>query len=139
MKYIDEKKNQPVEGELRCEELNHYLEKLKVPKIVWLSEDGSGIIQKAVFDVKTNQIVGPLLPINSSTGMPKTRSFIARTITDIEKFMKLDLSNLVYIVMAQPILSKSAPFILQIFGINNKFTAQNVMDRWKTTIIELKK
>lgn len=138
VKYIQTNKRLVLEGELRCKELYDYLDKLKAPKCVWPSEDASGIIQKAVFDVKTNQIVGLVLPLVNSTGMPKTHSYVAQTIQDIENFMKKPTSKLVYVVMAQPAQMKSAPFVLQIFGTNNTFTAQNVLDRWNTTIHELK-
>lgn len=139
MKFIQTNKQLVLEGQLRCKELQDYLNNLKAPKCVWLSEDATGIIQKAVFDVKTNQIVGLVLPLDASSGMPKTYSFVARTIQDIEKFMTMPTSNLVYVVMAQPVQMKSTPFVLQIFGTNNIFTAKNVLDRWNATIIELKK
>lgn len=34
-----------IEGELRCGQLKEYLENLNVDKDVWISEDGSGIVQ----------------------------------------------------------------------------------------------
>lgn len=138
MKYIQENKKTIIEGDLRCKELSDYLAQLNAPRLVWLSEDGSGIIQKAVFDTKTNQIVGPVLPLNDN-GMPKTFSFIAQTVSDIEKFVQMPTSSLVYVILAQPILLNSAPFVLQIYGTGNKFTAQDVLNRWETTKQELKK
>lgn len=53
--------------------------------------------------------------------------------------MKNNLSSLVYVIMAQPIKPKSPPFVLQMFGTDNKFTTQNVLDRWKHTLQELQK
>lgn len=41
--------------------------------------------------------------------------------------------------MAQPIKAKSSPFLLQIFGTDNKFSANDVLKRWKFTVTELKK
>lgn len=139
VKYIQTYKQSVLEGQLRCKELADYLEKLNAPKCIWLSEDASGIVQKAVFDVNSNQIVGLVLPLDNSSGMPKTKSFITNTMSDMEKFMKMPTSKLVYVVMAQPVQMNSAPFVLQVFGTNNIFTAQNVLDRWNTTIFELKK
>lgn len=138
MKYIEENKKIIIEGQLRCKELSDYLCQLDAPKLVWLSEDGSGIVQKAIFDSKTNQIVGLVLPFNDD-GLPKTFSFVAETVSDIERFIKLPTSTHVYVVMAQPIQLNSAPFILQVFGTNSQFTAEDVQNRWKTTQLELLK
>lgn len=137
--YLQKHKLQISEGELRCAELKTYLEKINAPMFVWLSEDGSGIIQKCVYDVKSNKLVGINLPIDPKTGMPVSSKFIAKSLREIEVHMKNPLSYLVYIVLAQPVLPKSPPFVLQIFGTNNRFTAQDVMNRWRYTIAELEK
>lgn len=52
--------------------------------------------------------------------------------------MKGEKSSLVYVVTAQP-LNCVPPFILQVYGTNNKFTAQNVHLRWQHTINELER
>lgn len=139
VKYINDGKKPLTEGALRCVELKEYLQKLGAPNVVWLSEDGSGIIQKAVYDIKSTKIVGLNLPINELTGMPIETSYITKTLSDITKNMKNPLSSLVYLVMAQPVKPNCPPFVLQLFGTNNKFTTQNVLDRWNYTIRELDK
>lgn len=139
VKYIGMKKNYLVEGSLRCEELKNYLNKIGAPKEIWLSEDGTRIVQRATYDMRSNKIVGINLPINGLTGMPITESYLARTLSEISSHMENELSSTVYVVMAQPIKPKSAPFVLQLFGTNNTFTAQNVLDRWDYTLQELKK
>lgn len=139
VRYINQDKKHPMEGALRCDELKIYLDKIGAPPVVWLSEDGSGIIQRAVYDVNSNKLVGINLPLNELTGMPITSSYFARTLSDIKKHMKNQLSSLVYLVMAQPAKSNCPPFVLMLFGTNNKFTTRNVLDRMKTTIHELKK
>lgn len=48
-------------------------------------------------------------------------------------------SRLVNIVMAQPLDEKIPPFILQIYGTNNKITGKNVVDRWKIMKSELER
>lgn len=108
-------------------------------KCVWLSEDASGIISKVEFDSKSNQMVGLVLPMNTITGMPMPFTHLARTTEEIEKNMKKDKPSLVYVVMAQPLKKGVPPFLLQIFGTNNKFTAQNVLLRWKYTVDELRR
>lgn len=103
-----------------------------------MSEDGSGVIKKIVYDARSNQLVGLVLPFNETNGMPKLFSFEAKTAADIEKYVQLPQSHLVYIICAQPIKRNVAPFILQIFGTDNKFNSDNVMKRWNHTVSELK-
>lgn len=115
------------------------MEKNNAPNKVWLSEDGTGIIRKAVYDVATNQLVGINLSIDDITGMPITCTYVARSLGDIERHMRNTLSSLVYVIMAQPIKPNCPPFVLQLFGTNNKFTSVDVLNRWKFTITELEK
>lgn len=114
------------------------MEKTNSPKSVFLSEDGSGVIKKNFYDARSNQLVGLVLPFNETNGMPKLFSFEAKTAADIEKYVQLPQSHLVYIICAQPIKRNVAPFILQIFGTDNKFNSDNVMKRWNHTVSELK-
>lgn len=138
MNYIHEKKVRVTEGDLRCKDLRDYLNAINAPKCVWLSEDGSGIVAKTVYDSSSNQLVGLNLPIDVTTGMPVLNSFKARSVKEIEKHMLHEKSTLVYTIVAQPISDKG-PFILQLYGTNNKFNTTNVLKRWEYTIAELKK
>lgn len=107
------------------------------PRTVWLSEDATGIVSRVQFDVSTNQLVGLVLPINDMNGMPIPFSFPANSVEGIETFMKEESSKLVYVVMAQPLVENVPAFILQIYGTNNRFTADMVSKRHKFTISEL--
>lgn len=132
MKYIQKRKLSIIEGELRCRELNDYLEKLNVPKKIWVSEDATGIVPKVTYDNSTSQLIGLLLPTNDKTGMPTLFTFVPQTVQDIDEHIKSNpLSNLVYMILAQPICVKAPPFILAIFGINNTFTTHEVLSRWR--------
>lgn len=128
-----------IEGELRCKQLNEYLEHLKLKKIVWLSEDATGIVLKIEYDPSTNQIIGLVLPLNSETGIPISFSFMANSAADIQKYIKMRASKYLYLVLAQPLMAKVPPFVLQVFGTDNTFTAIDVQRRWKYTLAELKK
>lgn len=139
MGYISEYKTKITEGELRCKDLVHYLETVKAKKYVWLSEDASGVVAKVEFDSKSNQMIGLVLPSNPSTGMPIPFSYLARSECEIQSNMKKNKSSLVYIVLAQPLMKNTPPFILQLFGTNNRFSANDVLNRWKHTVQELKK
>lgn len=124
---------------MRCEGLKAYLEKIKCSNDIFLSEDASGIVQKITYDVHSDQLVGLVLPLNDSNGMPIMFSFLAKNREDIERYLKLPQSTLVYIILAQPLKIGAAPFILQLFGTDNKFTTSNVLNRWKYITTELKK
>lgn len=108
-------------------------------KCVWLSEDGSGIISKVVYDVNSNQLVGLNLPLDQQTGMPQTFTYKARSLDEIEKHMSNVKCNLVYIIMAQPVIANAPPYILQIYGTENKFKTVDVLNRWTFTKTELEK
>lgn len=138
VKHIQKDKDRIIEGELRCKQLVDYLERINAPKCVFLSEDGSGIIQKIVYDAHSNQLVGLMLPFNDN-GMPEMFSFEAKTAEEIEQYIQLPQSTLVYIVVAQPLKIGAAPFILQLYGTNNTFTTTDVLNRWVYTASELNK
>lgn len=138
MDYINKNKRRIVEGKLRCEELAAYLNKIKAPKTVWLSEDASGIMPKICYDSTTNQMVGLVLPLDEQS-MPILYSYKPKSIQDIELFSKAQKSTQIYIVMAQPIKPNTPPFILQMFGVDMTFTALNVAQRWEYTKRELQK
>lgn len=140
VKYIRDSKAKIIEGQLRIEELVEYLKSINAKKHIFIAEDASGIIDKINYDPKTNQLVGLVLPIVSKTGMPKPFSFIATSATEIERIMELHAkSTLIYLVLAQPLIEHAPPFVLQVFGTDNKFTSVNVISRWMYIVQELKR
>lgn len=54
-------------------------------------------------------------------------------------FMQYKKSTLVYIVMAIPLKEGVPPFILQLYGTDNRFTAIDVIKRWDHIIHDLKR
>lgn len=139
MEYINQTKPKVKEGELRIQELKHYLTSLNLPMAVWLSEDATGCTDKVEFDCKSNQMIGLVLPLNVKTGMPIPFTYMARSVEEIQQNMKREKSGYVYIVMAQPLMQGVPPFVLQLFGSNSKFTAKDVLLRWRYTLDELAK
>lgn len=139
VKYIDDNKVRVVEGQLRCKELSEYLDKMQTVRSVWISEDATAIVSIVKYDPKTNQLIGILLPLNKSDGLPKTFSFEASNATIIEQHLKQPFSKFVHVVMAQPLDEKVPPFLLQMFSTNNNFTAVDVVHRWNTTKLELER
>lgn len=125
------------EGELRCSELKEYLERNQYPFFVFLSEDATGIIKKAEYNYNNNNISGFVPPLDIN-GMPLKNSFPATSADVISKyFANEEKSSLIYVVMAQPLQLKAAPFCLLAFGTNNKFSQEHVTSRWKYIIQRL--
>lgn len=137
--YVNQKKPIIVEGELRLDGLKKYLEGLNLLKCVWLSEDATGIVEKVEFDPKTNQMVGLVLPTDFQTGMPMPFSYLARNTEEIHGNMKCNKSAHVYVIMAQPLVKHVPPYVLQLFGTDNKFSSENILLRWKHTVDELER
>lgn len=138
MSHIHGDKVKIIEGEIRTQELKEHINKTNSKMAVFLSEDASGIVGKVTYDPKTNQLVGIVLPLKAN-GMPKTMHFRPNSSNDIEEFMKLEKSYLVYIIVAHPLGSNAPPFILSIFGTNNKFTKDDVLKRWQFVQNELQR
>lgn len=128
-----------VEGDLRCEELSHYLENVGAPKVVWLSEDATAITPIINYDPVTDELVGLVLPTDGLTRCPILHSFEAKTANDIKEHMKKKKSTIMYAVMAQTIDERYPPFILQLYGSDNTFEAKDVLNRWQHTEKELAK
>lgn len=137
MSYISQNKCRIVEGELRAKGLNEYLNKLGVQKDVWICEDATGIVSNIQLDPRTNQLVGIVLPLDSS-GIPKAFSYLATSAEKIQNFLNYSKSTHVYLVLAQPLVEGVPPFILQLYGTNNTFKTEHVLKRWEYTVECLK-
>lgn len=112
---------------------------MNCPKYVWLSEDATVITSKVTYDPKSNQLIGLVLPLDEFTGCPKAFTFIASNAERIKEHLMGSKSNVLYIVMAQPVDEKVPPFVLQMFGSDNRFDTVSVLKRWKHTTAELAK
>lgn len=92
-----------------------------------------------LYDSQSNQLIGLVLPLDDKNGMPKLWTFNANSAEEIKQCMERAQSSLVYIVVVQALKENVPPFILQIFGTDNKFRAQDVLQLWAHTEKELKK
>lgn len=120
------------EGEGRFDELLEYLTSRNLPLMVSLSEDATKITGRVQYDSRTNQIIGFTLPLDEMTGVPIPGSFKARDIDEILKHFSanIPISNNVIVIMAQP-LANIPPFCLMFFGTDDKFTCNDVVNRWQ--------
>lgn len=70
--------------------------------------------------------------------MPFPHSYAARDAKDIETALyNNQKSTLVYLIMAQPIKENVPPFVLSIFGTDNRFCTYDVVKRWEYMAKEL--
>lgn len=106
---------------------------------MWLSEDDTGVVSKIEYDSASDELVGLVLPLNRTTGMPICHTFTAKSAQEIAQHMGKSMSTHVYIVMAQPLKENIPPFLLLMFGTDNKFKTLSVLQRWKYIQKELKK
>lgn len=129
-----------MEGEIRAGDLCDYLTKFNLPKVVWLSEDATGILPKIQYDAATSQLIGQVLPVDKHTGIPISNTYMARSFEEIKEHVNnasAKKSTLAYIIVAQALSEKAPPFMLSIHGTDNKFKAGQIMNRWKFIEAEL--
>ncbi|KAK4880666.1 hypothetical protein RN001_008812 [Aquatica leii] len=91
---------------------------------------------KIEYDPYSDKLVGFVLPMKN--GMPNTEMHNASSAKAIEESFKYPKSNYAYTIMAQPLSNTAPPYCLSIFGTNNKFTAEDVQNRWITIRNNLK-
>ena len=119
------------EGTFRFDELREHLDQYGAPRIVSLSEDATRVVGKIEYDSETDRCVGFVLPLNENS-LPIVDSFIAVSFSAIENmFQQQSIAKYAFIYMAQPLCNNVPPVCLACLGTNNKFSAENVMPRWK--------
>ena len=127
------------EGVFRFDELLVHISQFQASRLIAISEDATRIISRVDYDVETDRCVGFVLPVNAC-GLPIVDSFLAVSFAAIEDMFKTaSLAKYAYVYMAQPLDSKAPPFCLACVGSNNKFTAEQVLLRWKYIYNECKK
>lgn len=95
---------------------------------VFLSEDGTAIKPVFQYDRRTNQCVGPVLPLIN--GCPVVDSYPATSAATMANyFVNRALSKIAYVVMVQPLAARAPAFCLVMFGTDNKFSAEDVGHR----------
>lgn len=83
----------------------------------------------------TNELVGFVLPLNDSNGMPVPHVYKTRSANEIVQHFssELPIANYVITVMAQT-LQNAAPFFLCVYGTDNHYTAQDISKQWNLLI-----
>ena len=119
------------EGHFRFDELAEHIRHHNGPSVVAIVEDATRVIARVDYDNETDQCVGFVLPIDKN-GLPITDSFKAKSFEAISKmFSASTLSRYAYVYMPQPLHNSVPPFCLACNGNDNKFTADQVLQRWR--------
>lgn len=128
------------EGILRTEELGLYLAERSLPPAVVLSEDATRITGRVQYDKRSNQLIGFVLPLNQTNGLPIPFKYPARNAEEILNHFSgtNEVATFMNVIMAQP-LANVPPFCVMIFGSNNKYTSMDVVRRWNYIVDELAK
>ncbi|CAM4912299.1 unnamed protein product [Rotaria socialis] len=99
------------------------------------SEDTTGVIRKVEYDCSTNSFVRFATPVTD--GVPLSQYFQVDTFNDIKEIYDMsEQARLLNVHMFQGIQSDDnttsipRPFLLSAYGINNNFTALDVLQRW---------
>lgn len=108
------------EASIRVTELVKFLVCHQYPKIGFLSEDMTKITRSLRHCNKSNNIVGLVAPLNSSTGLPKIEVLKFTSIKYAFNLIKtLDYADFVNAFMFQPLAQHAVPFCLMLYGANN--------------------
>ncbi|CAH1183949.1 unnamed protein product [Phaedon cochleariae] len=127
------------EGVLRFRELNEFLEKRKLPKIIWISEDATRITGRIQYNPTSDTLVGFVSPFEEN-GLPQKNAFVTSSAQEIESyFQNINKANYAYIIMAQTPIDKSPSFCVGVFGTDNRFTYTDCLRRLTTIKMEAEK
>lgn len=139
-RYINASNCHITEGVLRAEELRLYLDERNLERVVCLSEDATRVCGRVQYDTKSNQLIGFVLPLSKSNGLPIPLAYPACSAEQIFNHFSdgSPVATFMNVIMAQPIANVPA-FCLIIFGSDNTYTTLNVIQRWKYIVNELKK
>ncbi|XP_058454508.1 uncharacterized protein LOC131432318 isoform X1 [Malaya genurostris] len=120
------------EGIVRVEELKAYIIRNNLPMIVIMSEDATKINGALEYDSTRNKVCGLVAPLDNN-GMPQCDLFEItnprKLIADVHQY---PIGRNVVVTMTQPLKQKTAPFCLQYFCTDNKFTSSQVRTRWNS-------
>lgn len=109
---------------------------------VWLAEDATAIVSRVEYKPDTDQIIGYVPTLMKETGLPEVNAFPATSISIVKKYVDEHSNNKsksVYAIVAIPLCSNASPYVLCIYGTDNKFSYMNVLERWSYIKTELAK
>lgn len=132
-RHINEKTIHIKEGIINAEGLKAYLIKYGFPLAVVLCEDGTRITSSTDYDYNADSITGLGAPMDSN-GLPVRNLFKANTPYKMASDLKsYPVGNYAYVQMAIPLSKEAAPYVIYHACSNNKFSYNDVLNRWNYT------
>lgn len=120
------------EGIINVAGLKEYLIKNNFPLVVMLCEDGTRITPAVQYDYRTDGLRGLVAPLDDITGLPEQGTFVASSPTKMADDIKTHrVANYGYVQVAVPLCKGAAPFVLFHMCTDNRFTTDDVLNRWK--------
>jgi len=127
------------EGAFQFDELKEHIERYGAPAFVSISEDATRIVGRVEYDSATNRCVGFVLPLDGN-GLPKVNFCTAESFSAMEEmFQKCPIAKYAYVYMAQPLCQNVPPMCLACLGTDNKFSADDLLPRWRFIVEECSK
>ncbi|CAG9824513.1 unnamed protein product [Phaedon cochleariae] len=118
-------------GKLNMRQLNTFLEKRNLKKVIWVSEDCTRLTSTIEYDSTTNSIFGFSSPLEN--GLPIPHAFQATSSEKIQSmYRNSSKADYALIIVAQALENEAPPFCLSVYGTDNKFNARDVSLRWKS-------
>lgn len=124
-------------GMLDLEGFKQYCEEVGATCAV-ISEDASRLKSNIPYDSTSNELVGLVSPNDHITGLPLQEDFKVKKPSDILQYLQnFKRAKFVLIIMAQPLVLNSEPYILGYFPTNTEYKAKDFLHRWSSMSDEL--
>ena len=139
LKYLHEEEPM-VEGKFRLEELKEHISSNQLSLNVFLSCDATKITTSLKYSSKTNTILGLVLPLCQYTGHPIPNYFKFNTTQEVQKFIEAHaMAENANVIVAKSLNHNSVSFIVGLWGTDNKFKSESVIQQWRKLRIDLKR
>lgn len=101
-------------------------------RTVFIAEDATAIVCRVEYKPDDDSVIGFSSVLVPGTGLPQLQRFPASSISTVKKYFDENEENKaksVYALVAIPLNNLATPFVIAIFGTQNKFSYLNVLDR----------
>lgn len=119
------------EGILMIKKLKSYLLLHKYPLVVSWSEDATRITGGVEYKPQTDELTGLVVPLNKSTGLPSGSMKCPSPQAVLDHLKRCPVARNVQLTLVQPLVVGAAPFCVNYYCTDNKFTAEDVKLKWE--------
>lgn len=118
------------EGVVRVKDLALFIERAKLSRYVWISEDATAITSRVEYDSKSRRIIGNMYPDDPVTGMPILAQTVVSSAKDIKQLaQETQLATDLNVFMCTSLSLNSAPFCLLAYGVGKSLNAESYIAR----------